>query len=177
MDVDSVQAGRRFFFPSPPPAFPLRKYAPSLSACDTQACKGVEPCPKGRRGMRLLLFLDSCYKLAGMTDEKQVVDMILPDFVPEGPSLSYPNLPPVIPEGFYRVSRKNNGFKRRGFPMTTVGNDRRKTVADVILPDFVPEGPPVIPEPPPCHTRRFLSGIQKKQWSQKSWIPATNLRE
>ena len=41
---------------------------------------------------------------------------------------------PVIPEGFYRVSRKNNGFKRRGFPMTTVGNDIRKTVADMILP-------------------------------------------
>ena len=64
--------------------------------------------------MRFILFLDSCYKLAGMTDEKQVVDMILPDFVPEGT---------------------------------------------------------------PCHTRRFLSGIQKKQWSQKAWIPDNKRRE
>ena len=94
--------------------------------------------------MRLLLFLDSRYKLAGMTYEKQVVDMILPDFVPEGPPCA--RNPPVIPEGFYRVSRKHSGFKRRGFPMTNVGNDIRKTVADVILPNFVPEGPPVIPE-------------------------------
>ena len=98
--------------------------------------------------------------------------------------LSYPNLPPVIPEGFYRVSRKNSEFKMRRFPMTNVGNDRRKTVADVILPDFVPEGPspcpklpPIIPEALPCHTRRFLSGIQKTQWSQKAWIPDNKRRE
>jgi len=71
--------------------------------------------------MRLLLFLDSRYKLAGMTYEKQVVDMILPDFVPEGPPCA--RNPPVIPEGFYRVSRKNSEFKRRGFPLQTCGND------------------------------------------------------
>ena len=45
-----------------------------------------------------------------------------------------------------------------------------KQVVDMILPDFVPEGTP-------CHTRRFLSGIQKKQWSQKAWIPDNKRRE
>ena len=71
-----------------------------------------------------------------MTYEKQVVDVILPDFVPEGPSPMPEPPPPVIPEA-----------------------------------------PLVIPEPPPCHTRRFLSGIQKKQRSQKAWIPDNKRRE
>ena len=72
--------------------------------------------------MRLLLFLDSRYKLAGMTYEKQVVDMILPDFVPEAPPVPQASLCP-------------------------------------------------------SHTRRFLSGIQKKQWIQKAWIPDDKRRE
>ena len=33
--------------------------------------------------------------------------------------------------------------------MTNVGNDIRKIVADVTLPDFVPEGPSPMPETPP----------------------------
>ena len=86
-----------------------------------------------------------------------------PNLPPSYPkfTLSYPNLPPVIPEGFYRVSRKNSGVKKRGFPMTNVGNDRRKTVADLILPDFVPEGPPPCPKPPLSYPKAFIGYPEK----------------
>ena len=104
----------------------------------------------------------------GNDRRKTVADLILPDFVPEGPL--------VIPEGFYRVSRKTSGFKRRGFPMTNVGNDIRKTVADVILPDFVPEVPSLCPKVPLSYPKVFI-GYPEKTMDSKGVVPDDKRRE
>ena len=79
------------------------------------------------------------------------------------PALSYPNACPVIPEGFYRVSRKNSRFTRVDSRLPTSGmtdevgiGGRRRGRHSRSLPSCHSRSPPS------CHSRKFLAGIQRK---------------